>query len=78
METWALMQEPASTTWWSIGRGTCMEVVRTRETHAGRSAADKMKMASLLGNVAENKFFPTFTKINLWSHLATRERSAST
>ena len=28
VEKWALMQEPASTTWWSIGRGTCMEVVR--------------------------------------------------
>ena len=46
MEKWALMQEPASTTWWSIGRGTCMEVVRNRETHAGRSAAVKMIMAS--------------------------------
>ena len=42
----ALMQEPASTTWWSIGRGTCMEVVRNRETHTGRSAAVKMIMAS--------------------------------
>ena len=42
VEKWALMQEPASTTWWSIGRGTCMEVVRNRETHAGRSAAVKM------------------------------------
>ena len=39
------MQEPAST-WWSIGRGTCMEVVRNRETHVGRSAAVKMIMAS--------------------------------
>ena len=28
VEKWALMQEPASTTWWSIGGGTCMEVVR--------------------------------------------------
>ena len=46
MEKWALMQEPASTTWWSIGRGTCMEVVRNRETHAGRRAAVKMIMAS--------------------------------
>ena len=46
VEKWALMQEPASTTWWSIGRGTCMEVVRNRETHVGRSAADKMIMAS--------------------------------
>ena len=46
VEKWALMQEPASTTWWSIGRGTCMEVVRNRETHAGRSAAVKMIMAS--------------------------------
>ena len=46
VEKWALMQEPASTTWWSIGRGTCMEVVRNRETHAGRSAAVKIKMAS--------------------------------
>ena len=46
MEKWALMQEPASTTWWSIGRGTCMEVVRNWETHAGRSAAVKMIMAS--------------------------------
>ena len=45
VEKWALMQEPAST-WWSIGRGTCMEVVRNRETHAGRSAAVKMIMAS--------------------------------
>ena len=27
VEKWALVQEPAST-WWSIGRGTCMEVVR--------------------------------------------------
>ena len=42
VENWALMQEPASTTtWWSIGRGTCMEVVKNRETHAGRSAAVK-------------------------------------
>ena len=41
------MQDPASTTtWWSIGRGTCMEVVRNRETHAGRSTAVKMIMAS--------------------------------
>ena len=46
VEEWALMQEPASTTWWSIGRGTCMEVVRNRETQAGRSAAVKMIMAS--------------------------------
>ena len=46
VEDWALEQEPASTTWWSIGRGTCMEVVRNRETHAGRSAAVKMIMAS--------------------------------
>ena len=46
MEKWALMQEPASTTWWSIGRGTCMEVVRNRETHVGRSAVVKMIMAS--------------------------------
>ena len=46
VERWALMQEPASTTWWSIGRGTCMEVVRNQETHAGRSAAVKMIMAS--------------------------------
>ena len=37
VEKWALMQEPTSTTWWSIGRGTCMEVVRNRETHVGRS-----------------------------------------
>ena len=46
VEKWALMQEPASTTWWSIGRGTYMEVVRNRETHAGRSAAVKMIIAS--------------------------------
>ena len=46
VEKWALMQEPASTTWGSIGRGTYMEVVRNRETHAGRSAAVKMIMAS--------------------------------
>ena len=46
MEKWAVMQEPTSTTWWSIGRGTCMEVVRNQETHAGRSAAVKMIMAS--------------------------------
>ena len=46
MEKWALMQEPTSTTWWSIGRGTYMEVVRNRETHAGRSAAVKIIMAS--------------------------------
>ena len=46
VEKWALMQEPASTIWWSIGRGTCMEVVRNQETHAGRSAAVKMIMAS--------------------------------
>ena len=47
VEKWALMQEPASTTtWWSIGRGTYMEVVRNQETHAGRSTAVKMKMAS--------------------------------
>ena len=45
VEEWALMQEPAST-WWSVGRGTCMEVVRNQETHAGRSAAVKMIMAS--------------------------------
>ena len=45
VEEWDLMQEPAST-WWSIGRGTCMEVVRNRETHAGRSAIVKMIMAS--------------------------------
>ena len=45
VEEWALKQEPAST-WWSIGRGTCMEVVRNRETQAGRSAAVKMIMAS--------------------------------
>ena len=46
VEKWALMQEPTSTTWWSIGRGTCMEVVRNQETHAGRSTAVKMIMAS--------------------------------
>ena len=46
MEKWALMQELDSTTWWSIGRGTCMEVVRNRETHASRSAEVKMIMAS--------------------------------
>ena len=46
VEKWALMQEPASTTWWSIGRGTCMEVVRNWETHASRSAAAKMIMTS--------------------------------
>ena len=47
VEKWALMQEPSSTTtWWSIGRGTYMEVVRNRETHVGRSAAVKMIMAS--------------------------------
>ena len=45
VEKWALMQEPAST-WWSIGRGTCMEVVKNWETHARRSAAVKMIMAS--------------------------------
>ena len=45
VDEWALMQEPA-TTWWSIGRGTCTEVDRNRETHAGRSAAVKMIMAS--------------------------------
>ena len=45
VEKWALMQEPAST-WWSIGRGTCMEVVRNQETQVGRSAAVKMIMAS--------------------------------
>ena len=45
VEEWALMQEPAYT-WWSIGRGTCMEVVRNQETHAGHSAAVKMIMAS--------------------------------
>ena len=39
------MQEPTSTLW-SIERGTCMEVVRNRETQAGRSAAVKMIMAS--------------------------------
>jgi len=39
------MQEPAST-WWSIGRGTCMEVVRNRpETQVGRSSTVKMIMA---------------------------------
>ena len=32
VEEWALKQEPAST-WWSIGRGTCMEVVRNPETN---------------------------------------------
>ena len=46
VEKWALMQEAAPTTWWSIGRGTCMEVVRNQETHAGRSTAVKMIMAS--------------------------------
>ena len=46
VEKWALMQEPTSTTWWSIGRGTCMEVVRNRETHAGHSTTVKMIMAS--------------------------------
>ena len=46
VEKWALMQEPTSTTWWSIGRGTCMEVIRNRETHAGHSAIVKMIMAS--------------------------------
>ena len=46
VEKLALMQETASTTWWSIGRGTCMEVVRNRETHAGRSTAVKMIMES--------------------------------
>ena len=46
VEKWALMQEPTSTTWWSIGRGTCMEVVGNRETHAGHRAAVKMIMAS--------------------------------
>ena len=47
VEKWALMQEPGSTTtWWSIGRGTYMEVVRNQETHAGGSAAVKMIMAS--------------------------------
>ena len=46
VEKWALMQEPTSTTWWSIGRGTYMDVVRNQETHAGRSAAVKMIMAS--------------------------------
>ena len=45
VEEWALKQEPAFT-WWSIERGTCMDVVRNRETHAGRSAAVKMIMAS--------------------------------
>ena len=35
-------------------------------------------MMPLLENVVENKKFLCFTKINLWSHLATRERSAST
>ena len=45
VEEWALKQEPAST-WRSIGRGTYMEVVRNRETQAGRSAAVKMIMAS--------------------------------
>ena len=45
VEEWALKQEPASK-WWSIGRGTCMEVVRNRETHAGRSAVVKMIMES--------------------------------
>ena len=47
VEKWALMQEPASTTtWWIIGRGTRMEVVRNRETHTSRSAVVKMIMAS--------------------------------
>ena len=45
VEEWALMQELASA-WWSIGRGTYMEVVRNRETHASRSAVIKMIMAS--------------------------------
>ena len=45
VEKWALMQDPTST-WWSIGRGTCMEVVRNRETHADHSAVVKMIMAS--------------------------------
>ena len=46
VEKWALMQEPASNTWWSIGRGTCMEVFKNRETQAGRSDTVKMIMAS--------------------------------
>lgn len=46
VEKRALMQEPASTTWWSIGRGTCIQAVRNQETRAGRSAAVKMIMAS--------------------------------
>ena len=45
VEEWALKQEPAST-WWSIGRGTYVEVIRNRETHAGSSAVVKMIMAS--------------------------------
>ena len=45
VEEWALKQEPSST-WWIIGRGTCMEVVRNRETHAGRSSAFNKIMAS--------------------------------
>ena len=36
-----------------------------------------LKRYLLLGNVAENKKFLCFTTINLWSCLATRERSAS-
>ena len=45
VDKWALMQETTST-WWSIARGTCMEVARNQETHAGRSAEVKMIMAS--------------------------------
>ena len=45
VEEWALKEEPAST-WWSIGRGTCMEVVRNLETHASRRAIVKMIMVS--------------------------------
>ena len=67
VEKWALMQEPASTTWWSIGRGTCMEVVRNRETHAGRSAAVKMIMASqIMGpHLSSSKSLSNHTALRL-------------
>ena len=49
---------------------------KKKKTHLGRAGAAGSR--EVLGNVAENKKIPMFTKINLWVHPAMRERSAST
>ena len=68
VEKWALMQEQASTTTrWSIGRGTCMEVVGNRKTHAGRSTTVKMIMASqIMGpHLSSNNSLSNHTALRL-------------